>query len=259
MKNTLIYLAIKYQGDFNLIQKAIQKNENVDEQELQKIKEEVSTGKIKAITILDKNYPTALQILQKPPFVLFYRGNIELLDNSNQKSALIGEQYNSKIQEFFNRSLDEIIKRHTLITNGYQGVEQKVMEYYRLNEKPIIGVSANGVSKPWMFSDYNNYEKILLISEYPDGVEINQKRLIERNRIAAALANFLVIYSIRRYGGSQSLVNFFLDLGKEIYCFFDKNNHDFLDYQGCSELIDQGANWITEIKDIYYEASLGGK
>ncbi|WP_434337459.1 DNA-processing protein DprA [Mesomycoplasma hyopneumoniae] len=83
--------------------------------------------------------------------------------------------------------------------------------------------------------------------------------MIERNRLVAALANFLVVYSIRKSGGSQNLVNYFLDFGKEIYCFFDKNDEDQLDYAGCSDLIYQGANWITEIKDVYYESQTRGE
>lgn len=259
MKNTLIHYAIKYKGDYKSIQKAVQTNEEVTKEELFEIQKKVDSGEIKAITIVDQNYPESFQILKNPPYVLFYRGDIEILNSKSPKSSLIGEKYNSKIQEFFNRSLDQIIKRHTLVTNGYKGVEQKIMEYFRLNEIPIIAVSANGVQNPWLFDDFSDYEKILFISEYPNGTNINKKRLIERNRLVAALANFLVVYSIRQIGGSQNLVNYFLDFGKEIYCFFDKDEEDELDFKGCSDLIYQGANWITEIRDVYYESRSRGE
>ncbi|MXR10224.1 DNA-processing protein DprA [Mycoplasma hyopneumoniae] len=259
MKSSLIYYAIKYKGDYKLIQNAIQTKEEITKEEFLKLQEKLDSGKIKAITILDENYPEAFQVLKNPPYVLFYQGKIEFLENKNPKSALIGEKYNSKIQEFFNKSLDQIIKRHILVTNGYKGVEQKIMEYYRLYEAPIIAVSANGIENPWPFENFQHYKNILIISEYPTGCNVNKKRLIERNRLVAALANFLVVYSIRKSGGSQNLVNYFLDFGKEIYCFFDKNNEDQLDYTGCSDLIYQGANWITEIKDVYYESQTRGE
>ncbi|AJC49878.1 DNA-processing protein DprA [Mycoplasma flocculare] len=259
MKNKLIHYAIKYKGDYKLIQKAVQIEEKITKEELFEIQKKLDSGKINAITIVDENYPESFQMLKDPPYVLFYRGNIEFLNNKMPKSSLIGEKYNSKIQEFFNRSLDEVIKRHILVTNGYKGVEQKVMEYFRLNDAPIIAISANGVRNPWLFDDFLDYKNVLFISEYPSDTKINRQRLIERNRLVAGLANFLVIYSIRQTGGSQNLVNYFLDFGKEIYCFFDKNDEDALDYKGCSDLIYQGANWITEIKDIYYESGSRGE
>ncbi|MDW2891570.1 DNA-processing protein DprA, partial [Mesomycoplasma ovipneumoniae] len=183
----------------------------------------------------------------------------EVLSDLQPKASLIGENYIPQIQNFFNRSLDQIIKRHVLVTNAYKGVEQKVMEFFRLHEIPIIGVSVNGVENPWMFENFKDYDKLLIISEYPKGVNINKKRLIQRNRLVAALSNFLVVYSLRQKGGSQNLVNYFLDLGKEIYCFYDDDYENLIDFKGNFDLIYQGANWITEIKDVHYKIGMGEK
>lgn len=259
MNKKLIHYAIKYKGDYFSIQKAIQQNEEVTNEQIEKIEQLINSGEIRAITITDKNYPESLRILKDPPYVIFYSGNIEVLNDLQPKASLIGENYIPQIQNFFNRSLDQIIKRHVLVTNGYKGVEQKVMEFFRLHEIPIIGVSVNGVENPWMFENFKDYDKLLIISEYPKGANINKKRLVQRNRLVAALSNFLVVYSLRQKGGSQNLVNFFLDLGKEIYCFYDDDYENLNDFKGSFDLIYQGANWITEIKDVYYKIGMGEK
>lgn len=62
MRNLLISLAIKYQGDYFKIEKAIKNNEKASNIELQQ-----------ALTILDKKYPKQLLDLEYPPFVLFIR------------------------------------------------------------------------------------------------------------------------------------------------------------------------------------------
>jgi len=50
--------------------------EKVNYKELEIFKKEY---KNKYITILDKKYPSKLKAINKPPFVLFYKGDINLL------------------------------------------------------------------------------------------------------------------------------------------------------------------------------------
>ncbi len=56
----------------------------------------------------------------------------------------------------------------------------------------------------------------------------------------------LILFSSLKDGPINHLITNFLNLGKEIYCFpGDGSKQD-----GNSELIKQGANLITSIKDI---------
>ena len=87
MRNILIYFATKYHGDYRLIMNAIKEKEKVDEEELKKIK----NRNYKAITILDDDYPFELKSIYMPPFVLFYKGDISLINGKN-KLAVIGSR-----------------------------------------------------------------------------------------------------------------------------------------------------------------------
>jgi DNA processing protein len=62
----------------------------------------------------------------------------------------------------------------------------------------------------------------------------------------ASLSECLVLINSQKDGKILQLVAEFLNLGKEIYCF--PGNGDKLD--GNSELIKQGANLITNIKEV---------
>ena len=55
MRNILIYFAIKYHGDYQKILNAIKTKEKVQNEDLQKVKN------IKALTIIDENYPLSLK------------------------------------------------------------------------------------------------------------------------------------------------------------------------------------------------------
>ena len=80
MNDILLFFVYKYEGDSKKILSAIERKEQVDLIELQEIKEII---KDKYITLLDKNYPKEFMNVIDPPFIIFYRGDISLL---NKKS-----------------------------------------------------------------------------------------------------------------------------------------------------------------------------
>ena len=79
-RNLLLYLSIKYEGDWDKIYCAIKAKEKISKEEVEEV---VSTNKTPFITIIDDDYPNALKNIYKPPFVLFYYGDLSLLNNSN--------------------------------------------------------------------------------------------------------------------------------------------------------------------------------
>ncbi|MGZ9413316.1 DNA-processing protein DprA [Mycoplasma sp. 480] len=246
MNNILIYFAIKYSGNFMEIYNALKTLEKVPEEELEKIDDLVKSKEIKAITIMDEEYPESFKILTNPPFVIFYEGNIELLKRE-WKMTLTGDFHNEKIDEFLNQSLPEVIKRHTLVTCYYKNLDMKINDFYKLKQGETIYISANGLNNPYFANKVDLDEKTLIISEYPNNVNISKNKLRNRNRLVAALSDALIIYSSKTKSGIMNLVSNFLNVGKEVYCF----PGDFSEEDGNSSLIKQGANLITSVKDVY--------
>ena len=72
-REILIYLAIKFEGDWDSIYSAINIKEEFDEKEAMKMIKQIKSS---CITILDENYPQSLRRVTKAPFVLFYYGDI---------------------------------------------------------------------------------------------------------------------------------------------------------------------------------------
>lgn len=77
MKDVLLYFAMKYKGDFMRMFTAIQIKEPIDEQQLKEYKKQV---KHKYVTLIDHNYPEYFKSTECPPMVLFYQGNLRLID-----------------------------------------------------------------------------------------------------------------------------------------------------------------------------------
>ena len=247
MNLVLIYFAIKYKGYFHDIYNAIKKKEFIQMEELEKIGEDLSSGKIKAITIIDEDYPEPLKQINQPPFVLFYEGNKELL--KEKLIMLTGDFSNENINKFINESAFELSKNYTLVSNFSKGLDEKIIDNLIKNNQNLILISSNGLTNPYFGKNINelefNKDKCLIISEYPANVNLNHKRLIQRNRISIGLSEALIIASSYKESKISNLVSCALEQGKDIFCFPGLQSEN----DGNNLLIRDGAKMITSIKN----------
>lgn len=247
MNLVLIYFAIKYKGYFHDIYNAIKKKEFIQMEELEKIGEDLSSGKIKAITIIDEDYPEPLKQINQPPFVLFYEGNKELL--KEKLIMLTGDFSNENINKFINESAFELSKSYTLVSNFSKGLDEEIIDNLIKNNQNLILISSNGLINPYFGKNINelkfNKDKCLIISEYPENVNLNHKRLIQRNRISIGLSEALIIASSYKESKISNLVSCALEQGKDIFCFPGLQNEN----DGNNLLIRDGAKMITSIKN----------
>ena len=244
MNIILIWFAIKYKGDWDKIYQALEEKEKISLKELKRLENRMKEEEIKAITILDLGYPNQLKKAYKPPFVLFYKGNLDILKRTFMCAS--GNELNLTVKKWINNSIEEITHRHGLVSAIYKGVDQFVLKRVMEAKKDLLVVSANDVEDPFLATRVEPGEHILIVSEYPKNTNIKKERLRARNRIIAAFAESLVLFSSEKDGGIMNLVSQFLNQGKEIYCFPGTDNLD----DGNTELIKQGANLITSIKDM---------
>lgn len=247
MNLILMYFALKYKGDFIGIYNALKNKEIVNPHEIDELERKIEIGELNAITILDDEYPDLLKIIANPPFVLFYKGNIALIGRN--ALCLVGDEISEIVLNYVKQAVEQTSKNNILITNYFKGLEENIVDYYLSNNKKIIFVSANGLEKPYFANEVEINDNLLIISEYPNGVNINKKRLKERNRLTAALSDALIIFSSKRESGIINLVTNFLEQGKEIYCYPGAQNEN----DGNNILIKDGANLITSIDDIRIE------
>ena len=215
--------------------------------ELEKIGEDLSSGKIKAITIIDEDYPEPLKQINQPPFVLFYEGNKELL--KEKLIMLTGDFSNENINKFINESAFELSKNYTLVSNFSKGLDEKIIDNLIKNNQNLILISSNGLTNPYFGKNINelkfNKDKYLIISEYPENVNLNHKRLIQRNRISIGLSEALIIASSYKESKISNLVSCALEQGKDIFCFPGLQSEN----DGNNLLIRDGAKMITSIKN----------
>ena len=245
MELILIYLAIKYLGDFNQIYQALKDKEFVPIEYLQDIKDQIEQGKIKAITILDDDYPESLKLINNPPFVIFYEGNRKLL---NQPAMLItGEFSSDAIEVFVQEAVIEIAHHYALVTNHFKPLDDLIINSFLKQQKNVVVVLATAIDKhQFQFQPSTYFNQLLILSEFPSECGINRKRIAQRNRLSVGLSDALIIVSSYRKSGIMNLVTHALDQGKDVYCYPGLQNEN----DGNNVLIQDGAQLITSVKNV---------
>lgn len=248
-RKILIYLAIKYRGDWDAIYEAVKNRVLMKPQD---IEDAVSTLSCNAITFFDKEYPEELKKIFRPPFVLFYEGNISLLNNGiRNKIAIVGTRepsaYSISALEKIVEGLNENIVVVSGLAKGIDGYSHRFAIKYKRNTIAILG---SGLDYCYPIENEDIYneikEKHLLMSEYPPGVVPSQDKFPARNRIIMGLSKVVFVPEAKRRSGSMITVALALDAGKDILCLPSNNYGD----SGCNLCIKNGAHLVENADDI---------
>ncbi len=221
----LIYLAIICKGDWNLIKDCLIKNKCPDGSpypEAEVMEKEVQG--IKAITLLDEEYPQALKNSYMPPLVLFYEGNLELLKNDYKKNlAVIGSR---KLLVYtddgIHRLLEPLIGKYTIVSGLALGTDAIAHTSALDYNGQTIAVIASGLDICYPACNKPIVERILkrgglILSEYPLGTQPAPTQFLMRNRIIVGLCAKVLIVEIRERSGTFAAVQMAISGGRDVY------------------------------------------
>lgn len=233
--------------------------------ELDKIRKdaEISFSKtnklgIKSIDYFDPIYPEFLKQIYKPPIVLFYIGDIDLL--KNQFLGIVGTRKPSRISVLATNLLVEKIsgtKSHGIISGLANGIDREAMFSAIQFDLPLVGVLGTGLEKkyPKTNSDLYNkmlaYKKSLFISEMRVGEKIGVWSFPKRNRIISGISNSIFLMEAPKKSGAISTAYHAIEQSKELIVFDDKAS---LYNEGGKKLIEEGAVKLS-INDLIHKNS----
>lgn len=228
--------------------------EEVTEEKIERFKEYINKNNISYITIRSKEYPEKLKHLSEPPYVIFYKGNLELL--KGDLIAVIGARkcssYGAEVAKIIGKEISE--NNFTVVSGlaiGIDSIAQKSAINYIGR---TIGVLGCGIDVIYPKNNKILYEDILrndglIISEFLPGTPPAAYNFPRRNRIISGISSKLIIIEANVKSGSLITVNYALDLGMDIMAIpgpvFNGNS------EGCNKLIRDGAKPFTEIEDLY--------
>lgn len=233
-RTLIIALSLKHNGDFMKIFEDLQFHVKPEEKWITKAE------KVKnAITLLDEDYPSSLKDIQKPPFVIYYKGNKDLLNKQN-KTAISGSRHPSEYGIKQTECLvDDLIKQDTTIVSG---LARGVSRIAHKNTSNTIAVLGCGVEVCYPAGNLDIYESIsknggLIISEYPNYVQPAPAQFIERNRIIVGLGNNLIVPEADKNSGTTITAQLAILSGKRVSVFPSESPNS-----ACTFLVNAGAD-----------------
>ncbi len=246
MRDIILYFAIKYYGDFEKIYDAIERQEDVDFEALEEEKKQIGNY----TTILDDDYPSALKMSQKPPFVLFYKGNKELL-KSEKVTWAFGSYLSEETEEAMIKQYEDSKLNGITIVSGYTNeFERKILN--TIEPEGMIIVKDSGIDS------YINMSRIeermliqnnLIVSEYPSKTLPSLSTFMRSGIVKAGISNSMFIINSLKERVTFQLISNAIDDKKKIYCYNgikeDKSHNDIL--------ISKGAHSLDNINKIFQQ------
>ena len=207
-----------------------------------------------SFSILDEIYPWDLSEIYNPPALLFYQGNIDLLELP--KVAVVGSRDSSKLG---NQSVQKIIKElnnELIIVSGLaRGIDTVAHMAALQNGGRTIAVIGTGldVFYPKANKKLQAYigKNHLVLSEYGPGEQPLKFHFPERNRIIAGLCRGVIVAEAKMRSGSLITCERAMEEGRDVFAI----PGSILDGKsdGCHHLIQEGAKCIMSGSDVLSE------
>lgn len=169
-------------------------------------------------TQITENIPV-LEAMKKYPEVLFYKGNLDLLQRP--KVSIVGTRRPSPYTRQFTYALAQALaKRGVCIVSGAaMGVD--AIAHQGAGAENTIAVVANGLDIRYPVINKEMIEAIenqgLMLSQFKDKFRATGWSFVVRNELVVALGDILIVTEADLGSGSMRSVEYALKMGKEIF------------------------------------------
>jgi DNA processing protein len=209
---------------------------------------------IRALTLLDDDYPTNLRHVADPPPVLFLRGKLRAEDA--RAVALVGTRrataYGHSVAERLARDL--VGAGITVVSGLAKGVDTAAHQAAVAAGGRTLAVLGNGLDQVYPPENGGLAQRIVestagaLVSEFAPGVPPDAVNFPRRNRIISGLSLATVIVEAGEKSGALITADFALEQGRDVLAvpgsIFNPNS------AGTNYLLKQGAIPVTSVQDI---------
>lgn len=224
---------------------------------LDEIKEKLYKESIQYICIEDEEYPENLKNIYNPPLVLFYKGDLSIINN-NLNIAMVGSRkptsYGIYCAERFSYELSE--KNINIISGIAFGIDSCCHRGCMKGKGKTIAVLASPIDNIIPSSNKIIADEILqdggfILSEYNLGMPVTRGNFPQRNRIISGLSDGVVVVEAAERSGALITADLALEQGKNVFAIPGNINSQMS--KGCHKIIKEGAKLIENIEDILNE------
>jgi len=207
------------------------------------------------VTFWDKQYPSLLREISRPPLVLYYRGADVAALNGNTIAMVGTRKSDARSSSVAVKLASELATSGFIVVSGMAvGIDRQAHCGALDSGGATIGVLAHGIDKRYPYSNRDLYDRIsesdhsLLLSEYPPGINAVNWTFARRNRIISGMSMGTVIIKAAQKSGALITARYACEQNREVFVCpgmaFDE------EYEGCIRLIQTGATPVFDTSDI---------
>lgn len=243
-RQCLIALSNKYDGDFDAIYNCV----------AQKKLEECTIDLLaksrysKVVTLLDEEYPEMLKKSHKPPFVLYFAGNLKLISEEYKNRICV---YTSRYTE--ENYLDKIISDigqlpiSVVIVTSNKSIALGAIK----TGHNVVLVLASGILETTPQIDEETKRIVLthgglIITSYPDSKTADIRSVLVKNNLMVNISTALLIGQAPELSSCSQFITTALNGGKDIMAYPTKPENGTLN----NRLIQDGAELVENANDI---------
>ncbi len=200
----------------------------------------------------DPEYPEMLRQISSPPAMMYYRGDVSLLNS--HCLAVVGSRQSSRYgQEMAMNICRGVSAAGMTIVSGFAyGIDRQAHLATVDNTGGTIAVLGTGIDLiyPAMNKDLwtRIIEKGLILTEFCPGTKPDPGNFPFRNRIISGISLGVLVVQSAIKSGSMITAQLALEQNKEVFAVPGAVNMD--NYDGCNHLIKQGAHLVQKADDI---------
>jgi DNA processing protein len=206
-------------------------------------------------TPADSEYPRLLLETPNLPPVLYYRGEVDLLENSGEKPlvGIVGTRKPSDYGIRWTRQISTALAKNgfTVVSGMAEGIDTETHLATMKAGGRTIAVLGTGVDVIYPPKNRDLYKQILtqglVVSEYPAKTPPDRTHFPRRNRIIAGLSRAVLVMEAPVKSGALITATYANEYGRDVYAL--PGRIDDYPSQGCLKLLNQGASLVVKELD----------
>lgn len=202
------------------------------------------------------DYPERLTDLYDPPPIIFYRGDLAPLKAAPVRLGIVGARASDKMSESFafNSALETSARGAFIVSGLALGIDSEAHRGAVSSGGRTIAVLGSGIKKIYPASNTALAREIIdrggvILSEFAPDSPAYPSNFLQRNRIIAALSDFVLLVQAGERSGSLVTARFALELGREVLAapgaFWDKR------FLGSNKMIKDGASPVVRVEELF--------
>lgn len=224
------------------------------------IAEKCLKKQITVLNYMNDKYPPMLREIHRPPLTLYVKGALP----QGKMISIVGTRNSDRLSEEITIKLSSALSNggYCIVSGMAYGIDRFAHLGALNSGGSTLGVLPGGIDTIYPYRNRDIYDMIsasgesALISEYPPGVSSVQKwAFAQRNRIISGISPALIVVQAPKGSGAMITARYAIEQNRDVFVCpghaFDEN------YEGCHELIRDGAIIVSRVEDILSEIEPG--